>query len=95
MLLFIVFNVPDKTMLRDKIKELYLSVLEQTDRQLVVDEIEDSTVLLENGLDSLGFVILVSVLSDELGFDPFAQMAEPVYPETFAEFVSIYQNYKA
>jgi acyl carrier protein len=80
-------------MLKEKIKEFYISVLEQTDRKLTVDKLEDSTEMLESGLDSLGFVILVSVLSDEIGFDPFVAMEEPIYPKTFGEFVSIYENH--
>jgi acyl carrier protein len=80
-------------MLKEKIEEIYKSVLEQTDRSLTVDLLEDSTVLLDSGLDSLGFVILVSVLGDELGFDPFASMQEPSYPQTFGEFVAIYENH--
>lgn len=83
----------DKFMLKQKIKELYISVLEQTDRKLTVDVLEDSTVMLDSGLDSLGFVILVSVLGEELGFDPFASMQDPFYPQTFGEFVAIYEKH--
>jgi len=80
-------------MLKEKIKKIYISVLEQTDRKLTVDKLEASTVMLESGLDSLGFVILVSVLSEELGFDPFVAMEEATYPTTFGEFVSVYKNH--
>lgn len=81
-------------MLKEKIEELYKSVLEQTDRTLTVEALEDNTAMLDSGLDSLGFVILLSVLAEELGFDPFASMQEPVYPQTFGEFVAIYENHK-
>ena len=53
----------------------------------------DETVLLESGLDSLGFAILVARLDEELGYDPFVLMEEPVYPRTLAEFVEIYQKF--
>lgn len=72
----------------DKIKE----ILEESDLDIVLDTIEDKTVLLETGLDSLGFAILVTSLEEELGFDPFQIMDEPVYPVTFGEFVSIYER---
>lgn len=53
----------------------------------------DETVLLESGLDSLGFAILVARLEEELGYDPFVMMDEPVYPRTLGEFVEIYQRF--
>ncbi len=53
----------------------------------------DETVLLESGLDSLGFAILVARLEEELGYDPFILMDVPVYPRTLSEFVEIYQRF--
>jgi hypothetical protein len=32
-------------------------------------------------------------LEEELGYDPFALMTEPVYPATFQEFLDIYERY--
>ena len=53
------------------------------------------TVLLETGLDSMGFAIFVSELEDVLGYDPFA-IAEDitVYPQTFAEFLTFYETHR-
>lgn len=59
--------------------------------QLIAD-INDDTVLLQSGLDSLGFAMLVAQLEEDLGVDPFSQMQIAVYPRTFAEFVSIYRQ---
>jgi aryl carrier-like protein len=53
----------------------------------------DETVLLESGLDSLGFAILVARLEEELGYDPFVLMDVPVYPRTLSEFIEIYQRF--
>lgn len=53
-------------------------------------ELTDDVVLMESGLDSLGFAVLVTRLEDTLGYDPFTEMAEPVYPTTLGEFVEIY-----
>ena len=70
-------------------------VLEQTDRSEQYEDIEDSAILLQIGLDSLGFAILVALLEEELDSDPFQLMDEPVYPNTFGEFLSIYEKYSA
>lgn len=53
----------------------------------------DELILLQSGLDSLGFAILVTTLEDELGYDPFTLMEVPVYPRTFGEFVSVYLKF--
>ena len=55
-------------------------------------EMHDDTILLDSGLDSLGFAILVARLEEKLGYDPFVLMKEPIYPTTFAEFVAIYDQ---
>ena len=51
-------------------------------------------VLLDSGLDSLGFATLVARLESELGYDPFVLMDEPFYPRTYKEFVGIYERFK-
>lgn len=53
--------------------------------------LNEDTILLETGLDSLGFAILVTRLEEELGFDPFSLSAEAYYPSTFGEFLQFYQ----
>ncbi|WP_322003678.1 acyl carrier protein [Marinobacter alexandrii] len=76
---------------REKVLELFFEALESTESELN-GELQDDTVLLDSGLDSLGFAILVARLEEELGFDPFVEMEEAVYPTTFGEFVAIYEN---
>ncbi len=78
--------------MKETIKETYLEVLEQTGNELLVPELTDDVVLLESGLDSLGFAILVATLDEALEFDPFTMMDEPFYPSTFGEFVEIYEK---
>lgn len=77
---------------RESIINIFEEVVEQTNSELLVSELRDDTVLLESGLDSLGFAILVAQLDEELDIDPFVEMDEPVYPRTFGEFVSIYEK---
>lgn len=55
--------------------------------------LDENTVLLESGLDSLGFAILVADLEISLGFDPFVMMDDPVYPNTLGEFVAVYKKF--
>jgi acyl carrier protein len=78
--------------LRAKIIVVFHEVLEARQQQLLC-EISDDAILLETGLDSLGFAILVVQLEEELGYDPFAMLEEPVYPKTFGEFVDVYVQF--
>lgn len=55
--------------------------------------VTDETILLQTGLDSLGFAVLVTRLEEQLGYDPFSLMKEAVYPKSFSEFVNLYQVY--
>ena len=50
-------------------------------------------VLLESGVDSLGFAILVARLEEELGFDPFSDSEDAYYPKTFGDFVTFYEKH--
>ncbi|GHG69393.1 acyl carrier protein [Alishewanella longhuensis] len=58
----------------------------------MVETINNNTVLLQSGLDSLGFAMLVAQLEEDLGIDPFSQMQIAVYPRTFGDFISIYRQ---
>jgi aryl carrier-like protein len=83
---------PDHVDLNTTILTCLRDIAEMTECSLV-SPLQDDTVLLESGLDSLGFAMLVSRLEEELGYDPFVQMVEPVYPATLGEFVSIYRKF--
>jgi len=74
------------------IEETFIEVLEQTGKELLVTKLTKDVILLESGLDSLGFAILVATLDENLEFDPFTMMDEPFYPSTFGEFVDIYEK---
>lgn len=77
--------------LEQKIKEIILQIALITECEITQD-ITDNTVLLQSGLDSLGFAMLVAQLEEELELDPFSQMEIAIYPRTFGEFVAIYQQ---
>lgn len=57
----------------------------------LVDPLGDETVLLQSGLDSLGFAAVVAQLEEELGFDPFAMHSSATYPRTLGEFIAFYE----
>ena len=52
----------------------------------------DDLPLLESGLDSLCFAILVARLEDELGCDPFTESDVIHYPVTLGDFISLYEH---
>ncbi|GAB3443577.1 acyl carrier protein [Massilia solisilvae] len=79
--------------MKDKILSLMREIANEGGVELSATIGED-TVLLESGLDSLGFAILIARLEEDLGYDPFTMMDEPVYPQTFGELIGIYQRFK-
>lgn len=54
--------------------------------------LNDSTLLLDSGLDSLCLAIIVARLEDDLGLDPFQTAPEDKFPITFGDFVKLYQS---
>jgi acyl carrier protein len=54
--------------------------------------LSDDLELLESGLDSLCFAIIVASLEDVLGVDPFSEDEEFSFPVTFGDFVESYEN---
>ena len=54
--------------------------------------LSDDMVLLESGLDSLCFAIIVARLEDALGFDPFSAAEEVDFPVTFGDFIRFYED---
>ncbi len=78
--------------MKEIILEKFNEALEQTNVDRHYDDIAENVILLESGLDSLGFAILVALLEEELDFDPFQEMEDAVYPTTFGEFVAIYEK---
>ncbi len=52
----------------------------------------DDLALLDSGLDSLCFAILVTRLEDHFGFDPFSASEDVYFPVTLGDFVKFYEN---
>ena len=51
----------------------------------------DDLELLNSGLDSLCFAIIVTRLEDSLRLDPFSTSEEGRFPVTLGEFISFYE----
>jgi hypothetical protein len=61
------------------------------DQQRTLPLLADGVKLVDLGLDSLGFALVVAHLEDTLGFDPFG--APDCSPVTFGDFVKLYETY--
>jgi len=57
-----------------------------------VAPLTDDLVLLDSGLDSLCFAIIVASLEDELGYDPFTEAEDVFFPVTLGDFVKFYER---
>lgn len=77
--------------IRDTIKSTLIKVFSEQTDGASLPSITDDLVLLESGLDSMGFAVLVVELEEILGYDPFSISEEPFYPSTFGQFVSFYE----
>jgi hypothetical protein len=55
----------------------------------------DDMILLESGLDSLCFAIIVARLEDQLGVDPFTASEDVYFPVTLGDFIKFYQDVAA
>jgi hypothetical protein len=62
------------------------------DQDKMLGKLEPGMVLLESGLDSLCFAIIVARLEDVLGVDPFSTSENGFFPVTLGEFVKFYED---
>ena len=75
---------------RLKILDLFEQVAHEQDKRL--GPMSDELPLLDSGLDSLCFAIIVSRLESVLGVDPFSANEEAPFPVNLGEFVRFYEN---
>jgi len=76
--------------LRPEIAAKFVEIAAAQDRTLA--DLTDDLVLLDSGLDSLCFALIVATLEDELGFDPFTIAEDVYFPVTFGDFVRFYDD---
>jgi len=77
--------------LRSTITAQFEQVAVEQKRKLA--RLSDDLKLLESGLDSLSFALIVARLEDAVGFDPFDSDEEMRFPVTFGDFVRLYDNH--
>jgi acyl carrier protein len=65
-------------------------IAEQQHRKLT--PLNEKSVLMDTGLDSLCFAILVARLEDRLGVDPFTASDDISFPVTLGDFVRVYED---
>jgi acyl carrier protein len=75
---------------RSTILSQFEQVAREQNRKLA--PLSDELVLMESGLDSLCFAILVARLEDALGFDPFSVTEDAHFPVTLGDFIKFYED---
>ena len=75
-------------------KQTIISEIQQIAREQnkTLAPLTDDLVLLESGLDSLSFAILVARLDGTLGIDPFSASDSAYFPITLGQFITFYEN---
>lgn len=80
------------------IRQTILCIFEQVAKERDVklrNALNDNMILLDSGLDSLAFAVIVTQLEDTLGFDPFTLSEEAYYPVTLGQFITFYEKMQA
>jgi len=79
--------------MRDQI----IAVIEQVAREQgkTLRPITDDLAILDSGLDSLCFAIIVAQLEDKFGVDPLNTDTEVEFPTTFGDFFELYRKVPA
>ena len=75
---------------RSTIQSQFQSVAAEQERKLAT--LTDELKLIDCGLDSLSFAIIVARLEDALGVDPFSSEKAVDFPVTFGDFVRVYES---
>ena len=75
---------------RSEIFDQFKQVAHEQDQRL--GPLSDELPLLDTGLDSLCFAIIVSRLETVLGVDPFSANEVAPFPVKLGEFIRFYDN---
>jgi hypothetical protein len=76
--------------IKSEIITQFSQVAEEHDKRLA--PLTDNLALLDSGLDSLCFAIVVARLESSLEVDPFSADEDARFPVTFGDFVRFYEN---
>lgn len=76
--------------IRSEIISEFESVAREQKQKLA--QLSDDLVLMESGLDSLCFAVIVARLEVKLGYDPFTDAEDLQFPVTLSDFIRIYED---
>lgn len=71
------------------------NILSQTIQEVALDQglpapdLKPESVLLQSGLDSLAFAVVIARLDAKLGYDPFL-LEDAFYPRTYEDLLNLY-----
>jgi acyl carrier protein len=76
------------------IKLMVISEIEQIADQhhKKLAPLSEESILINTGLDSLCFAVLIARLEDRLGIDPFSTADAIDFPVTLGDLVRVYEN---
>jgi acyl carrier protein len=77
--------------IKNTITTQFEQVAMEQERKLAA--LTDDLKLIDCGLDSLSFAIIVTRLEDALGVDPFSSDRAIDFPVTFGDFVRLYEGF--
>jgi len=77
------------------VREIIISQFQQVaaEQRRTLARLSDDLKLLDSGLDSLSFALIVARLEDALGSDPFDVAGDMKFPVVFGDFVRLYENH--
>jgi acyl carrier protein len=76
--------------IKSEIITQFKDVAQEHDKKLA--PLTDDLLLLDSGMDSLCFAIVVARLEGSLGVDPFSEDEDARFPVTFGDFIRFYEN---
>ena len=73
-------------------RSIVVSVVEEVAREQnkSMPPLSDDLRLVDSGLDSLCFAVIVARLEDRLGIDPLSTANEAQFPVTLGDFITLY-----
>jgi hypothetical protein len=79
---------------RVSVRSIIISQFQQVakEQKKQLAPLSDDLVLLDSGLDSLCFAIVVARLEDALGIDPFSAAEDVDFPSTLRDFFNFYED---
>jgi len=80
----------NKMSVRSEVIAQFHQVAEEQNKSLA--PLADDLPLLDSGLDSLCFAVIVARLEDSLGIDPFTTTEDAPFPVTLGDFVRSYEH---